>query len=120
MIRTLALSGAIALSLCGIASAQSDDAVAATGHAGWAARGAVFALHGAYRAIAEAEVLGASPYLDAAKTHYRGALARYEKQDAGAASEAMAASALARAAITEHPAPAPRDVPAHAKRSWDS
>jgi hypothetical protein len=121
MIRTLALTGALALTLGGTAFAQSD-AVSATAPAdataaasdrqAWAVRGAVFALRGAYRAIAEAQVLGASPYLDAAKAHYRSALERYGKQDAGAASEAMAAGALARAAMTEHPAPAPRDVPA--------
>jgi hypothetical protein len=121
MIRTLALTGALALTLGGTAFAQSD-AVSATAPAdataaasdrqAWAVRGAVFALRGAYRAIAEAQVLGASPYLDAAKAHYRSALERYGKQDAGAASEAMAAAALARAAMTEHPAPAPRDIPA--------
>jgi hypothetical protein len=77
----------------------------------WLARGAAFALRGAYRAIADAQVLGSSSYLDAAKNHYRGALARYARQDAGAAAEAMAAAALARAATAEHPAPAPKDIP---------
>jgi hypothetical protein len=121
MIRTIALSGALVFALSGAAFAQTDDLTAATtvdaatpatGSQAWAARGAVMALRGAYRAIADAQELGASPYLDAAKTHYRGALARYAKADPGAASEAMAAAALARAAVAEHPAPVPRDIPA--------
>lgn len=65
----------------------------------------------AYRSIAEAEARGASTFLEAAKTHYRNALARLQRQDQGAASEAMAAAALARAAVAERPVPAPRDIP---------
>jgi hypothetical protein len=120
MIRTIALSSALLVALTGIALAQDAPTVAAS-PAGTSAtgapsaraeRGAVFALRGAYRAIAEAQVTGASPYLDAAKTHYRNAIARYARHDAGAAAEAMAATALARAAAAEHPAPMPRDIPA--------
>jgi hypothetical protein len=74
-------------------------------------RGAAFALGGADRAIALAVERGASPYLDAARAHYRNALARYRRQDPGAAGEAMAALALARAAAADHPLAAPRDRP---------
>jgi hypothetical protein len=49
--------------------------------------------------------------LDAAKTHYRNAMARLARNDPGAASEALAASALARASVAERPVPAPRDIP---------
>jgi hypothetical protein len=122
MIRTIVLSGALVFSLTGAAFAQTDTMTAApidaatgtagSGTAAWTARRAVMALRGAYRAIGEAQVLGASPYLDAAKAHYRGALARYAKNDPGAAAEAQAAASLARAAAAEHPAPAPRDLPA--------
>lgn len=120
MIRTIAMSSVLLLALPGAAFAQSDPAIA-TAPAGtaapsraqaWAGRAAVMALRGAYRAIADAEAMGASSYLDAAKTHYRGALARYARHDAGAAAEAMAATALAHAAAVEHPMPAPRDIPA--------
>jgi hypothetical protein len=119
MIRTIAMSSALLLALPGAAFAQSDPAVAAApagmvapgdAHA-WAARAAVMALRNAYHAIADAQAMGASNYLDAAKSHYRGALARYARNDAGAAAEAMAATALARAAVVDHPLPAPRDIP---------
>jgi hypothetical protein len=49
--------------------------------------------------------------LDAAKTHYRNAIARFARNDRGAASEALAAAALARAALAERPVPVPRDIP---------
>jgi hypothetical protein len=97
------------LTLAGTAAAQTAPAAPGTA---FAERAASFALRGAYRAIADAEARGASTYLDAAKTHYRDALARLGRHDAGAASEAMAAAALARAAVAEHPVPAPRDIPA--------
>lgn len=74
-------------------------------------RFAAFALRGAYRAIAEAQAIGATGYLEAAKNHYRAALARFARNDPGAASEAMAAAALARASAAEHPPAAPRDIP---------
>ncbi len=119
MIRTIALSSALLVALGGAAQAQTDPqtaaapvAPAANNARPWAERSATYALRGAYQAIAEAQALGASAYLDAAKTHYRGAVARYARHDAGAASEAMAAAALARASMAEHPAPAPRDIPA--------
>jgi len=119
MIRTIALSSALLVALGGAAHAQTAPLTAAapagpaaTGGNPWAERAATYALRGAYRSIAEAQALGASAYLDAAKTHYRGALARYARHDAGAASEAMAAAQLARASMAEHPAPAPRDIPA--------
>jgi hypothetical protein len=104
MIGKIVLTSALACALSGVAVAQTMPATTAPASA-------VYALRGAYRAIADAQLLGSSPYLDAAKTHYRGALERYQRQDAGAASEAMAATALARAAVAEHPAPAPRDLP---------
>jgi hypothetical protein len=69
------------------------------------------ALRGAYRAIAAAQAVGASTYLDAAKNHYRDAIARFGRQDPGTVSDAMAATALARAAIADHPLPIPRDIP---------
>lgn len=74
---------------------------------------AAFPLHLAYRAIGAAEARGArGRYLDAARTHYRSALARFGRSDeAGAAREAGAAAALARAAIDERPVPVPRDLP---------
>jgi hypothetical protein len=116
MNRSIAGSALFALALSGVASAQTTpDTAAAPAPAAsarpWSTRGAAVALDMAYRAIGEAQVLGTSSYLDAAKNHYRDAMARYARQDAGAAAEAMAAAALARAAAVEHPAPAPRDLP---------
>lgn len=74
---------------------------------------AAFPLRMAYRTIGMAEARGAGGrYLDAARTHYRSALARFERSDQrAAASEAMAAGALARAAIDERPPVTPRDLP---------
>jgi hypothetical protein len=115
MLRQLATLGVLTLALAGTAVAQTAPAAPSAPSAGrtaFAERAASFALRGAYRAIADAEARGASTYLDAAKTHYRDALARLGRHDPGAASEAMAAAALARAAIAEHPVPAPRDIPA--------
>ena len=115
MLRFLATAGALGLALSGTALAQSAPAAPSAPSAArsaFAVRAANFALRGAYHAIADAEARGATTYLDAAKTHYRGALARLARQDPGAASEAMAASALARASVAEHPVPAPRDIPA--------
>jgi hypothetical protein len=111
MLRLLATSSVLVLALSGTVVAQTAPAPDAA-RAAFAERGATFALRGAYRTIADAEARGASGYLDAAKTHYRNALARLQRHDAGAASEAMAASALARASEAEHPVPAPRDIPA--------
>src|SRR5665213_1449295 len=81
------------------------------------AQGAAFSLNGAYREIGRAEQAGATGHLvEAARTHYRGAMARYGKNDgAGAAAEARLATDLARAALDERPRPAPpppRDLPA--------
>jgi hypothetical protein len=116
MLRLLATVGAFGLALSGTALAQTaptaPSAPSAGARAAFAARAATFALRGAYHAIADAEARGASTYLDAAKTHYRDALARLGRQDPGAAGEALAASALARAAVADHPEPAPRDIPA--------
>ncbi len=117
MLRTIATASVLTLALSGTVLAQSAPAgapapAASAARAAFAERAATFALRGAYRDIADAEARGASSYLDAAKTHYRGALARLARHDAGAASEAMAAAALARAAEAEHPVPAPRDIPA--------
>jgi hypothetical protein len=117
MLRLLATAGALGLALSGTALAQTAPAAPAApssaARSAFAARAATFALRGAYHAIADAEARGAtSPYVDAAKTHYRDALARLGRQDPGAASEALAASALARAAVADHPVPAPRDIPA--------
>ena len=75
-----------------------------------------FALSGAYREIGRAETAGASGhYVDAARSHYRSALARHDRNDdAGAAAEARLASDLARVALDERPrnASGPKDVPA--------
>jgi hypothetical protein len=81
------------------------------------AHNATFPLIMAYHAIGRAEIAGATGhYIDAAKTHYRSAIARNGNGDAaGAAGEAMLASDLARAAMDEHPRPAPvlpKDIPA--------
>jgi len=112
MLRRVAASGVLVLALSASAVAQTvpPGAPSARG-AAFAERGATFALRGAYRAIAEAQARGASTYLDAAKNHYRDALARLQRHDPGAAGEALAAVALARAAVAEHPVPAPRDIP---------
>jgi hypothetical protein len=80
-------------------------------------RDATFPLNMAYRTIGHAEQAGATGhYIDAARAHYRTALDRYGRSDAaGAAGEAMVAADLARAALDEHPRPAPvlpKDVPA--------
>ena len=120
MVRTIAWSTAFLVALTGAAAFADIDPVAVApsaspaigGTSPWAERRAVAALRTAYHAIAEAQALGASTYLDAAKAHYRGALARYGRHDIGAASEAMAATSLTVAAMLEHPAPAPRDLPA--------
>jgi len=108
MLRLIATSSALVFALSGTVLAQTAPASAP---AAFAERGATFALRMAYHTIADAEARGASGYLDAAKNHYRGAIARLQRHDAGAASEAMAAAALARAAVAEHPLPAPRDIP---------
>jgi hypothetical protein len=116
MLRLIATSSVLVLALSGTVVAQTAPAAPAgpssAARAAFAERAATFALRGAYRTIADAEARGASTYLDAAKRHYRDALARLQRHDAGAASEAMAAGALARAAVAEHPAPVPRDIPA--------
>ena len=116
MLRTIATSSVLVFALSGTVVAQTAPAAPAppsgATRAAFAERGATFALRGAYHTIAGAEARGASGYLDAAKNHYRSALARLQRHDPGAASEAMAAAALARAAVAEHPVPAPRDIPA--------
>jgi hypothetical protein len=115
MLRQLATLSVLSFALAGTAVAQTAPAastVPSPARAAFAERAASFALRGAYRAIGDAEARGASTYLDAAKTHYRDAIARLGRHDAGAASEAMAATALARAAVAEHPVLAPRDIPA--------
>lgn len=75
---------------------------------------ATFALRGAYDAIGHAESAGGSgSYLDAARAHYREALARNAKADTrGSMAEARAASSLARASVALIPPPVPHDVPA--------
>ena len=115
MLRLIAASGIFVLALTGTVVAQTAPeapAAPSAARAAFAERGATFALRAAYHAIAGAEARGALAYLDAAKMHYRSALARLQRHDAGAASEAMAAAALARASEAEHPVPAPRDIPA--------
>jgi len=106
----------LAAALCAPAAAQNAPGPPPpTGGPARAVRsplqGATFALRAAYQAIADAQTRGASALLDAAKSHYRSAVARFGRQDPGAAGEAEAASALARAAIAEHPVPPPRDIP---------
>lgn len=76
-----------------------------------------FALRMAYGAIGRAENAGATGhYIDAARTHYRSAIARHDSNDdRGASQEARLASDLARVAVDERPANAqtgPKDVPA--------
>jgi hypothetical protein len=76
-----------------------------------------YALGAAYREIGRAENAGATGhYIDAARTHYRSAIDRHNRNDdTGAAAEARFASDLARVAIDERPANAPsgpKDVPA--------
>jgi hypothetical protein len=67
----------------------------------------------AYRTIGIAESFGASGhYLDAARDHYRHALARLGTDEAGAGAEARLAADLAHVALAEHPMPVPRDLPA--------
>ena len=78
---------------------------------------AALPLNMAYREIGRAEQAGATGHLvEAARTHYRGAMTRFGKNDAaGASAEARLASDLARAALDERPAPVPptpRDLPA--------
>jgi hypothetical protein len=67
----------------------------------------------AYRTLGVAEAFGASGhYLDAARSHYRSALARLASNDqAGAGAEARLAADLAHVALAERPAPTPHDLP---------
>jgi hypothetical protein len=67
----------------------------------------------AYRTLGVAEAFGASGhYLDAARSHYRSALARLGNNDqAGAGAEARLAADLAHVALAERPAPTPHDLP---------
>jgi len=110
-----------------IAAAQSAPAPSASAHpaGGWPQRhrpmmgrdpgmGSALALRGAYAAIGRAEAGGGTgAYLDAAKAHYRDALARSAKSDTrGAMAEARAASSLARASMALVAPPVPHDVPA--------
>ena len=108
MLRLLATTSVLVLTLSASALAQTAPASSAS----FADRAATFAIRGAYHSIADAEARGASAYLDAAKTHYREALARLGRHDPGAAAEAMAATALARASVAAHVVPAPTDIPA--------
>jgi hypothetical protein len=76
-----------------------------------------FSLGAAYREIGRAEQVGATGrYIDSARSHYRSAIARHDRNDdAGASAEARLASDLARVAIDERPAntpTGPRDIPA--------
>jgi hypothetical protein len=113
MLRRIATCAVFVFALPVIAVAQSAPAPPTdAARTAFAERGATMALRGAYHWIADAEARGASTYLDAAKVHYRNALARLQRHDAGAASEAMAASALARASEAEHPVAVPHDIPA--------
>jgi hypothetical protein len=121
------LVGAALLAAPAVASAQTAPAPAASARpaGGWhgahrpmlghnPAMGTAFALRGAYDAIGHAEAGGGSgPYLDAAKAHYRDALARNGRADTrGAMAEARAASSLARASLALVAPPVPHDVPA--------
>jgi hypothetical protein len=123
--RTLILVAAGVLAACVPAAAQTPPAPAASPGTVRVLRvqsvmrtgGAAFSLNGAYREIGRAEQAGATGHLvEAARTHYRGAMARYGKNDGtGAAMEARLATDLARAALDERPVPpppTPRDLPA--------
>jgi hypothetical protein len=115
MLRLLATISVLSLTLSGTVLAQTAPATPAPSsgdRAAFAERAATVALRDAYHTIADAEARGGTTYLDAAKTHYRNAIARLARHDAGAASEAMAAAALARASIVDHAVPAPHDIPA--------
>ena len=109
----LALTVAFAVP-AGAAIAQDSATAAATTAAPEAQSvRALLPLHMAYREIGLAEALGASgPYAEAARSHYRAALDKYAKNDAGAVGEAMTAAALARAALDLKSEPVPRDLPA--------
>lgn len=106
----------VALSLPGAALAQrTPPAGAATART--RTMDSSFALRMAYGAIGRAENSGATGhYIDAARTHYRSAIARHDRNDdRGASQEARLASDLARVAVDERPANAqtgPKDVPA--------
>ena len=120
------LFGAALIAAPVVAVAQTAPAPAASVRpAGWAHHrppmrggapgwGSAMALRGAYAAIGRAEGGGGSGmYLDAAKAHYRDALARNVKSDVrGAMGEARAAMSLARASMALVPPPGPHDVPA--------
>jgi hypothetical protein len=121
------LVGAALFAAPAIAAAQTAPAPAASARpaGGWhgahrpmmgrnPALGTAYALRGAYASIGHAEAGGGSgPYLDAAKAHYRDALARNGRSDTrGAMAEARAASSLARASLALVAPPVPHDVPA--------
>ena len=93
MLRSLTFLGVLSLALTGVASAQTAPRASGPppNGAAFAARGASFAIRGAYRDIAEAETHGASPYLEAAKAHYRNAVSKAQSNDRSAAGEALAA-----------------------------
>src|ERR1700682_5979917 len=124
--RTLILVAAGVIAACSPAAAQTPPAPAASPPGTvrvlrvqnvMRTGGAAFSLNGAYREIGRAEQAGATGHLvEAARTHYRGAMARYAKNDGtGAAMEARLATDLARAALDARPAPpppTPRDLPA--------
>jgi hypothetical protein len=117
--RTLILIAAGVVAACAPAAAQNAPAPsgAPPGMLQQRTASAVFPLNAAYHEIGRAEQAGATGHLlEAARTHYRGALARYGKNDGtGAAAEARLAVDLARAALDERPAPTaptPRDLPA--------
>ncbi len=118
--RSMFMIGALAL-VAGAAPASAQTAPAAPAGAPGAmmrpAQDAAFPLMMAYHAIGRAEQAGATgQFVDAARSHYRSALARYGRSDTtGAAAEARLASDLARAATDERPRTAmagPKDVPA--------
>jgi hypothetical protein len=115
--RTSILVAVGALALCAPAAAQNAPPGPGGPPMMPRAPSAAFPLTMAYHEIGRAEQAGATGHLvESARTHYRGAMARFGKNDgAGAAAEARLALDLARAALDERPAPVipvPRDLPA--------
>lgn len=115
--RTLILIAAGVVAAYAPAAAQNAPVPPLNVPATLRAPSAALPLNAAYHEIGRAEQAGATGHLiDAARSHYRGAMTRYGKNDsAGAAAEARLALDLARAALDERPAPVmpvPRDLPA--------
>src|ERR1700736_5051555 len=104
-IESLAAVAVLALTVPGSALAQTAPAPPAVQAVPRRVPDSAFALGAADREIGRAEQGAATGhYIDAARTHYRSALARHDRSDdAGAGAEARLASDLARVAVDERP-----------------